>query len=115
MYSAKKRTLPRGAALPSLFSTVDDYHLGMTNSVQIAELKSRLSEYLRRVRRGETITVLDRETPIARLEPIAGDRARAVVRDPGAGAPRLRDLHLPPTLRTQIDILDLLAQERGVL
>jgi antitoxin (DNA-binding transcriptional repressor) of toxin-antitoxin stability system len=31
--------------------------------VRIAELKSRLSEYLRAVRRGETIAVLDRETP----------------------------------------------------
>ena len=33
--------------------------------VRIAELKARLSEYLRAVRRGETIAVLDRETPIA--------------------------------------------------
>ena len=32
--------------------------------VRIAELKSRLSEYLRAVRNGETISVLDRETPI---------------------------------------------------
>jgi antitoxin (DNA-binding transcriptional repressor) of toxin-antitoxin stability system len=31
--------------------------------VRIAELKSRLSAYLRAVRRGETIAVLDRETP----------------------------------------------------
>jgi len=30
--------------------------------VRIAELKARLSEYLRAVRRGETIAVLDRET-----------------------------------------------------
>ena len=33
--------------------------------VGIAELKSRLSEYLRAVRRGETIYVLDRETAVA--------------------------------------------------
>ena len=33
--------------------------------VRIAELKARLSEYLRAVRRGETIAVLDRETPVA--------------------------------------------------
>jgi prevent-host-death family protein len=85
----------------------------MKNHVRIAELKSRLSEYLRRVRRGETITVLDRETPIARLEPVAGDRSRLVVREPAVGAPRLRNLRLPPTLKTRTDILDLLAQERG--
>ncbi|HWC74815.1 MAG TPA: type II toxin-antitoxin system prevent-host-death family antitoxin [Gemmatimonadales bacterium] len=85
----------------------------MKNTVRIAELKSRLSEYLRRVRRGETITVLDRETPIARLEPVAGDRSRLVVREPAAGAPRLQDLRLPSPLKTKTDILDLLAQERG--
>jgi prevent-host-death family protein len=85
----------------------------MKTQVRIAELKSRLSEYLRRVRRGETITVLDRETPIARLEPVAGQGSRLVVREPGARAPRLRDLRLPPPLKTKADILDLLAEERG--
>ena len=93
--------------------TTDDYHIVMKNSVRIAELKSRLSEYLRRVRRGETITVLDRETPIARLEPVAGDRARLVVREPAAGAPRPGDLRFPAPLKTKTDILDLLAEERG--
>src|SRR6266571_3767357 len=39
------------------------------NVVKIAELKSRLSEYLRRVRRGHPLTVMDRETPIARIVP----------------------------------------------
>lgn len=93
--------------------TIDDYDMAMKNSVQITELKSRLSEYLHRVRRGETITVLDSDTPIARLEPVRGDRSRLVVREPAAGAPRLQDLRLPPTLKTKTDILDLLAQERG--
>lgn len=67
------------------------------------------------MRRGETITVLDRETPIARLEPVLGNRSRLVVQEPAAGAARLRDLRLPPPLKTKIDILDLLAEERGVL
>jgi antitoxin (DNA-binding transcriptional repressor) of toxin-antitoxin stability system len=31
---------------------------------RIAELKARLSEYLRSVRRGETVTILDRDTPL---------------------------------------------------
>ena len=35
-------------------------------SVGIAELKARLSEHLKSVRRGRTLTVLDRETPVAR-------------------------------------------------
>jgi antitoxin (DNA-binding transcriptional repressor) of toxin-antitoxin stability system len=41
-------------------------------SVTISELKSRLSHYLWRVRRGETIVVRDRETVIARIEPAGG-------------------------------------------
>jgi antitoxin (DNA-binding transcriptional repressor) of toxin-antitoxin stability system len=41
-------------------------------SVTISELKSRLSHYLWRVRRGETIVVRDRDTVIARIEPAGG-------------------------------------------
>src|SRR4029079_15332563 len=48
-------------------------------SVRIAELKSRLSEYLRAVRRGETIAVLDRETPVAQIVPVR-NRATTVAR-----------------------------------
>jgi len=43
-------------------------------SVNVAELKNRLSHYLRLVRRGEAILVRDREQVIARIEP-AGDAA----------------------------------------
>lgn len=41
----------------------------MTN---ISNLKNRLSEYLRKVREGETVVILDRDRPIARIECIAG-------------------------------------------
>jgi antitoxin (DNA-binding transcriptional repressor) of toxin-antitoxin stability system len=40
------------------------------NAVGIAELKAPLSRYLRRVRRGRTLTVLDRSTPVALLEAV---------------------------------------------
>jgi prevent-host-death family protein len=40
-------------------------------NAKISELRDRLSEYLARVRKGETIIVYDRDTPIARIEPIA--------------------------------------------
>ena len=43
--------------------------------VRIADLKARLSEYLRAVRAGESIAVLDRDTPIAQLIPIRESRA----------------------------------------
>ena len=40
-------------------------------NARISELRDKLSEYLARVREGETVIVYDRDTPIARLEPIA--------------------------------------------
>jgi prevent-host-death family protein len=49
---------------------VDAPHHRVSAERRIAELKARLSEYLRAVRRGETIGVLDRETPVAQIVPI---------------------------------------------
>ena len=42
--------------------------------MSIAELKARLSHYLRRVRRGETLTVTDRGRAVASLGPVEGMR-----------------------------------------
>lgn len=39
------------------------------NAVKIADLKNNLSRHLTRVRRGGTVTILDRDTPIARIVP----------------------------------------------
>jgi prevent-host-death family protein len=39
--------------------------------VGIRELKSRLSEYLRRVRAGETVIITDRGEPVGRIVPVA--------------------------------------------
>jgi prevent-host-death family protein len=93
--------------------TTNDYRMTMKNSVRVAELKSRLSEYLRRVRRGETVTVLDRDTPIARLTPLAAGPATLAVRPPSPGAPKPGAVRLPPPLRLKTDVLVLLREERG--
>ncbi len=45
------------------------------NVVNIAELKNRLSHYLRRVQRGESILVADRNRVVARIERVAADAA----------------------------------------
>lgn len=42
-------------------------------TVGIAELKARLSEHLQWVRRGRTLTVMDRSTPVARIVPYETD------------------------------------------
>ena len=46
-------------------------------AVNVAELKNRLSHYLRIVRGGEPILVRDRDRVIARLEPAGGQEAAA--------------------------------------
>ncbi|MYE14777.1 MAG: type II toxin-antitoxin system prevent-host-death family antitoxin [Gammaproteobacteria bacterium] len=38
----------------------------------ISELRNGLSAYLRSVRRGESVLILDRDVPIARLTPVEG-------------------------------------------
>lgn len=44
----------------------------MMSTVSISDLKANLSRYLREVRRGGEIQVLDRGAPVARLVPPAG-------------------------------------------
>jgi prevent-host-death family protein len=44
--------------------------------IGIAEIKGKLSEYLRIVRRGGEVVIKDRETPIARLVPFEESRPR---------------------------------------
>ena len=83
------------------------------DAVRIAELKARLSEYLRRVRRGRTFIVTDRETPIAQIIPYQPGPASLTVRNPTPDAPRLAAIRMPPPLRIKADVVELLARERG--
>ena len=79
--------------------------------VRIAELKARLSEYLRAVRRGETIAVLDRETPVAQIVPVR-DRASLRIRKPASGTPPPNRVPLPKPLKINVDVVQLLLDER---
>ena len=79
--------------------------------VRIADLKARLSEYLRAVRRGETIAVLDRETPVAHIVPIR-DRPALRVRKPASGALPPNRVRLPKAAKLHVDIVELLLEER---
>jgi antitoxin (DNA-binding transcriptional repressor) of toxin-antitoxin stability system len=62
-------------------------------TVRIPELKSRLSEHLRSVRKGRTLTILDRDTPYVDTSALL----RLVLREPGAlAAARARTRSLKP-------------------
>jgi prevent-host-death family protein len=89
--------------------TISSHNVPM-KQVRIAELKSRLSEYLRAVRRGETIAVLDRETPVARIVPVRDPALR--IRKPARGAPPPNRVPLPKPLTAKTDIVTLLLEER---
>lgn len=79
--------------------------------VRIAELKARLSEYLRLVRRGESIAVLDRETLVAQIVPV-GHRSLLRVRKPAPGTPAPNRVPLPKPAKLNVDVVQLLLEER---
>jgi prevent-host-death family protein len=78
-------------------------------TVRVAQLKARLSEYLRTVRRGYPVTVLDRDTPIARLVPVESASESLPTRKPLRS---LREIELPKRLARPVDSLAVLLQER---
>jgi prevent-host-death family protein len=77
--------------------------------VGIADLKAHLSEHLRKVRRGQTLTVLDRDTPVARIVPFDKEAPLEVRR----ASRKPRTLRLPPPPSSPTDSLTLLLEDRA--
>ena len=77
----------------------------------VSELKARLSSYLAAVRRGETVIVCDRQTPVARLVPY-DDEPDAVVLIPATRP--LSDWRRikPVRLKRAVDVVELLREDR---
>ena len=75
--------------------------------VGIADLKARLSEHLKAVRRGRTLTVFDRDTPVARIVPYVTDPVEV-----RRASRRLKDLKLPPPPARPTDSLAALLDDR---
>ena len=79
------------------------------NRVGTADLKAHLSEHLRRVRRGRTLTVLDRDTPVAQIVPYDAEvplEVRRATRKPG-------ELRAPQPPSNPTDSLSLLLEDRA--
>ena len=79
------------------------------SKVGIADLKAHLSRHLRRVRGGRTITIVDRNTPVAQIVPYDVERPleiRRATRKPS-------DLRVPPPLAKPTDSLTVLLQDRA--
>ena len=81
--------------------TTHDHNMVMTK-VGIADLKAHLSQHLRKVRSGRSLTVLDRDTPVARIVPYDSEtplEVRRATRKP-------RDLRLPSPPPRPTDLLE---------
>ncbi len=84
-------------------------HNQVMSRVGIADLKAHLSQHLRRVRSGRTITVVDRDTPVAKIVPYDAETPLAVrraTRKPG-------DLRVPPPTQGSTDSLSVLLRDRA--
>ena len=84
-------------------------HNQVMSKVRIADLKAHLSEHLRKVRNGRTLTVLDRDTPIAQIIPYDAEaplEIRRATRKP-------YDVRLPPSPLSATDSLSVLLKDRA--
>jgi prevent-host-death family protein len=79
--------------------------------VRIAQLKAKLSEYLRAVRKGHDVTVYDRNEPIARLVPYSRTSPLRV-REPVRRYATLAEIPLPPPIKLDTDPVELLLEDR---
>ena len=93
--------------------TINDYIVAMKEktekTVKVAELKARLSAYLRAARRGHSVTVCDRETPIARLVPYQSAGEPLVIRAPLRA---LGEVRVPAPIGRPVDSLAVLLEGR---
>jgi prevent-host-death family protein len=90
-------------------------------SATISEAKNHFSELIARVKRGETVLILERDRPVARLTPIEAARShndqrlfelerRGVLRR--ASLAPLKKLPAPIKLAEGVSLLDSLLQDR---
>ncbi len=95
--------------IPAIDNVTTYVHNEVMTKVGIAKLKAQLSKQLRKVRRGHSVIVLDRDTPIARIVPYDEDaplEIRRATRSP-------RDLRLPPPPSKATDSLTVLLEDRA--
>jgi len=89
----------------------------------ISQAKNHLSQLIARVKKGESVLILDRDRPVARLEPVLGaelgddDRLadlvrRGVVRLPTRRPGKNLLATLPPAPKAEADVLAALIAER---
>ncbi|MDA8109633.1 MAG: type II toxin-antitoxin system Phd/YefM family antitoxin [Betaproteobacteria bacterium] len=90
----------------------------------ISKTKNQLSALLEEVRRGETVLIMDRDRPVAMLEPVRPDAAgvsgwiaelerRGVIRRARRKPPRRILAERPPRAKGGASVLEALLEERA--
>jgi prevent-host-death family protein len=86
-------------------------HEEIVKEAEISELKAKLSGYLATVRRGESILITDRRTPIALLVPYEETEDRLTIEEPTARLAGLKKIRgVQP--RRPIAVVKLLRDSR---
>ncbi len=78
-------------------------------TVKIADFKAHLSEYLRNVRNGHPLTLMDRHTPVAQVVPYSDKPGKLVVRK---ATLRPDQIKLTAPFYKKMDVLRYLSEER---
>ncbi|MFY9611188.1 MAG: type II toxin-antitoxin system prevent-host-death family antitoxin [Blastocatellia bacterium] len=91
----------------------------LCGAVNITDLKKNLSRYLNEVRRGAEVLIKDRNTPIARIVPLAEQEddegeliAAGCARLPKSANPLPKYFWSEPLPKTSLDLIDLLREDR---
>jgi prevent-host-death family protein len=93
----------------------------MGTTTNVAQMKAKLSEYLRQVKSGGEVVITERGIPVARLVPLGADERRATREERLIRAGILRPAHghrrklgLPKSAPgAAAAVLDVLLAERG--
>ena len=81
--------------------------------VNLATLKAQLSRYVRIVRAGDEVVVLDRDTPVAKLVPYREPKPfKLTIRKPLLEPASLAGLRFPAVRGKKVDSLSALLEER---
>jgi prevent-host-death family protein len=79
------------------------------SSIQMADFKAHLSRYIREVRQGHSLTLLDRQTPVALVVPYSEKPGKLPVR-PAVRKPA--DVSFPAPASKHIYVVRYAAEER---
>lgn len=83
------------------------------SQVNVATLKARLAEFLRKVKAGGELTVLEHRLPIARIVPIRENGPLGATQPTADFQAKVRSLNIQPIKGVKVDSLAALLEERG--